>query len=341
MPRKRPRTTPARTTKKGLPFQELVGSVAKAFDPTAEVKTEQWVVGPDGRRDMDVHVRGTLEGAPFRLLIECKDYDPKTTGRVGIQHVDALDSKRHDLDVHAAMICSNSGFTEDAVRKAKRKHIGLISILKAGDPRVKAVIEEEIFTRHVKVGTINTTFHGDCPTVSGMDLITFRGLPVLNWVMNRIAMIVVANPTGTANLLATHRFNAPVEFHFGEQPALIHGLDIRFPVETKWFSQTVTIDASLGMYDYIRGKVRLAPGESKYTINGVDIYDGKPLDFIPRGDELGAGLLPGEVGINLMLVDGLQMADAASVPALDPFIAPEDLEWKLSSAQSNAAPLGA
>ena len=125
---------------------------------------------------MDVFVIGTIEGAPFKLVIECKDYNPRTTGKVGIEYVDALDSKRHDLQVDGAIICSNSGFSSDANRKATEKAHRLISILKVGT-LVKAVIEEEIYTRKVKIGTITTTFRGECPPVPYMEAITYRGLP--------------------------------------------------------------------------------------------------------------------------------------------------------------------
>jgi len=331
MPRNRPRITPTKIAKQGLPFQALVGSVVQAFDPNALVKTEQWIIGPDGRRDMDVFVIGTIEGAPFKLVIECKDYNPRTTGKVGIEYVDALDSKRHDLQVDGAIICSNSGFSSDAIRKAKRKHIGLISILKVGDPLVKAVIEEEIYTRKVKIGTITTTFRGECPPVPDMEAITYRGLPVLNWIMKRIGFIITANLMGSVDLLVSYRFISPVEMEFAGVSALIAGLDVHFSIQTKWFSQIVTIDASLGMYDYIRGKVRLAPGQAQYTINGVDIYDGKPIDFIPEREYLGAGLLPGEFELTMMLVEGLTIANPEMVPYLDAFVVPEDLDLKIKT----------
>ena len=105
----------------GRTYQRLVAYVVKAIDPGSSVEEGKWIEGPDGRRDMDVVVRGTLEGREFSVLIECKDYDVRTTGPVGIGHVDAIDSKRHDLPVDAAIICSNSGFTAPAIRKAKRK----------------------------------------------------------------------------------------------------------------------------------------------------------------------------------------------------------------------------
>jgi hypothetical protein len=339
MPRKRPQITPTKIAKQGIPFQTLVGSVVQAFDPNALVKSEQWVDGPDGRRDMDVFVQGNVEGAPFRLLIECKDYNPRTTGKVGIEYVDALDSKRHDLQVDGAIICSNSGFTADSIRKAKRKHIGLIAILKAGDPRVKAVIKEEIYTRHIKIGTINISFHGECPPIHEVEAITYHGLPIKNWVMKRILLIAGANPINSANLLGTFQFTSPIEMEFAGVPAHIAGLDIRFPVQTKWFSQVVTIDASLGIYDYIRGKVQLAPGQTKYIINGVDIHGGEPIDFTPKLDELGAGLLPGGIRVDLMLTEGLEMVKEELIPNLDAFVVPEDLKLKIKPFDVDGSPL--
>ena len=59
--------------KPGDEYRELVGTVMAALDPGSAVKTEQWITGPDGERDMDVEVRGTLKGTPHFILVECKD----------------------------------------------------------------------------------------------------------------------------------------------------------------------------------------------------------------------------------------------------------------------------
>jgi hypothetical protein len=83
-------------------------------------------------------------------VIECKDFDPVTTGKVGRPYVDALDSKRQDLDASTTKISSNSGFTTDALRKAKRKGIRMVSVLKRGDNLVRAKVEQKIYTRRVQ-----------------------------------------------------------------------------------------------------------------------------------------------------------------------------------------------
>jgi len=129
--------------KPGDEYQELVGAVEKALEPGASVKVGQWIDGPDGKRELDVEVRGTLDGSPCFILIECKDWgDPV---RIGV--IDALDSKRRDLFADRAVVYSNSGFTAPALRKAKRVRIGAASALKAGDGEVKVAIETAIVAK--------------------------------------------------------------------------------------------------------------------------------------------------------------------------------------------------
>jgi hypothetical protein len=185
MNRKRRIKSVTKRKKRGLAYQDFVALVIKAMDPNADAQSEQWVDGPDGRRDMDVLITGKIDQKNYRILIECKDYDPQKTGPVDIGVVDGLDSKRRDLDVNGAMICSNSGFTEGAIRKAKRVNIGLVSILKANDPQVKVVIQEEIYTRKVKVGTFTMKFDSNQPLEPLIAQVpstgvTYKGFPIVN-----------------------------------------------------------------------------------------------------------------------------------------------------------------
>ncbi len=60
--------------KLGDAYQDLVGEIQRALDPGASVDVGIWVEGPDGRRDCDVRVRGTVNGATRFILIECKDW---------------------------------------------------------------------------------------------------------------------------------------------------------------------------------------------------------------------------------------------------------------------------
>lgn len=94
-------------SKAGDNYRELVGSLMSALDAGAVVKTEQWIEGPDGERDLDVEVRGTVAQAPHFILVECKDH----ARPIGIGFIDAFESKIGDLKPNRAIMFSNSGFT--------------------------------------------------------------------------------------------------------------------------------------------------------------------------------------------------------------------------------------
>ena len=128
--------------KAGSEYEELTAVVAKTLDPHADVKIGQWVAGPDGNREVDVEVRGTVEGKLHFILIECKDWkDP-----VGIEAIDSLDSKRRDLKADAVILFSNSGFTKPALRKAERVGIDAVSAISKGNKLVRIAIFKEVLS---------------------------------------------------------------------------------------------------------------------------------------------------------------------------------------------------
>jgi hypothetical protein len=137
--------------KKGSCYQALVAKVEAALDPDAEVTAGDWIEGPDGRRDRDVSIQGTHEGAPYLVLIECKDWKK----RVGIAAVDALESKRRDLEVDLAMIYSNSGFTGPAIKKADRVGINLLMAVAGDDARIRPRAQMLAYGRMVDVTNLN------------------------------------------------------------------------------------------------------------------------------------------------------------------------------------------
>jgi Restriction endonuclease len=242
---------PASRGHRGRPYQRLVADVARAFDPGATVSEGEWVRGPDGRLDMDVSVRGTIEGREALVVIECKDFDPRSTGPVGRGYVDALDSKRHDLNADFTIICSNSGFTEDAPRKAKRKGIGIISVLRTSDHPVKAVIEEQMYLRRVKFPGWSFSYHGIDGTIKtfGLHQLRFMGCSVDTWLQQRAALIASANPTIVDRLRAIFNFRYPLTFQVGSPDVVLSAITVVFSYDTQWLTQTVQLDASLGLYD--------------------------------------------------------------------------------------------
>ena len=110
----------------GDSYEEILSAVQQALGPGATVEVAQWVEEPDGRRDMDLLVRGSISGTAFCVLLECKN----KARRVGTKVVDALEWKRRSLHADSAILFSNSGFTERAVRKAERMGIAVASPLR-------------------------------------------------------------------------------------------------------------------------------------------------------------------------------------------------------------------
>jgi hypothetical protein len=323
----------------GRAYQHLVATIAKAFDPTANVQAGRWVEGPDGRLDMDVSIEGRVNGRPVRIVIECKDFDLRKTGPVGRPFVDALDSKRHDLSADAAFICSNSGFTRDALRKARRRGIGMISILAKDDNRVKAVIESEIYFRKVAISP-NINLHYNSPEKRALkdtalhgaafNDLTYNGRSVNAWMYHRVPMIIAANRVlSSGPMTFSFQFKAPTALCCGADRIILDNISISMSTEIRWFSQTVRLNASLGMYDYLRKRVRLPRGQHQYLIENVDFDKGTPLPSAPKIENLGVNRLSGELDIDMVLFEGVdQSIMQTPMPALEDIIVLEDLNMK-------------
>src|SRR5439155_19308218 len=99
--------------KRGKPFERVVKEVLSTLDPRSVVRQGQ--AGPDGRRELDVLIEGSVEGVRRRDLVECKDFNPNTTGPAGIRFVEALEPKSRDLTADVSFMCSNAGFKTDSI----------------------------------------------------------------------------------------------------------------------------------------------------------------------------------------------------------------------------------
>lgn len=317
-------------SKPGSAFEALVADVAKAFDSKASVNWGQWVDGPDGRRDMDVIITGRVSFSDVTLLIECKDYDAKKTGKVGIEVVDALDSKLNDLSINKAIICSNSGFTESALAKAKRRDIGLISILKFGDQKIKAEIKDEIFFRKIWLRDIDLKFNGQLEGLQEKQLrqnihdLKYLGQPLINWLQIKASNVASRNPFVTQKIRASFKFKQNTTFSFRDKAIMLSEVIISFRPETKWYSQIVSLDASLGIYDYLRKQVKLAGETGQYFVKGINWDNAKEIESPPKNWELIFGMQNDEFYIFFAVTEGLDYGNQG-FPDLDPLIVPEDL----------------
>jgi hypothetical protein len=264
--------------KAGDSYRKLVGTVAAALDPGSTVKTEQWIEGPDGERDMDVEMRGTLNGQPHFVLIECKDH----ARPIGIGFVDAFDSKIRDLKADRAIMFSNSGFTRNALRKAKRVKIEMASAMKAKDKRIRIEVHREVVAKRLTLTLDTITLHpfdGHPHEVEekwNIPDLTFDNLPVIRWVSDIMRREAVKHEEAKIlKYLCTFRYEP--RWAYRGRPIKVGGLVVNFTCRKDWVSQPVEPNVSLGYYDHLKKSV-VVPTKQWYALGLIDNKAWKETD---------------------------------------------------------------
>lgn len=317
-------------------YRDLVVEVIHAFEPNAYMSVGGAVLGPDGARTVDIQVwpsSGAVRGPTIIDVIDHPDGQP-----VGVEVIDSADSKRRDVRANAMLLCSNTGFDALAVRKAKRANIGLISALKHGDQRVRGRIEEEVYLRKVKVSPFTIEYEGSTADeteilrryLTSTHDVTYTGGSVAKWLQERVMMIIMAHPKEEKPLKARFEFKSLTQFSVRGHQVVLRAVTIHFQPKVQWLSQTVTLDAKNGIYDYVRGRVKLSGGANSYVIGGVDFDKAKPISSPPEAPVPGVGLQRGEIDVSLMMVEGLDMPDGTQVAKLDDLVRPEDLSLAIT-----------
>lgn len=305
--------------KAGHAFESVVADIARDFDSAPHIETNVIVDGPDGRREIDVLIDGLIGGISRRAFIECKDYNPKR-GPLGIAVVDALESKRRDLNYDLCALCSNAGFTADAVRKAARTGIALYGALKDGDERIKYRVLDEIFV--FKIDVENTNAGAKIVAkfkMTDFDLLhlQFRGLKVQAWLVNRVKIYLLSierNSKEWHHLIINFKYSVPCDYD-GKQVEL-QQLTVDMHVVAQWYSQIVELTTTSGFYDWERRKIRMASGPQTVSYRNVNFDDaGKPVD-VPNWDptEQDDG-----VSIRTASIGGVPAA-LGEKPDLDPYV---------------------
>lgn len=308
-------------TKSGDEYQELVASVRRALDPRSDVTAGDWVVGPDGRRDKDVWVVGTANGVPERVLIECKDWNK----RVGIGVVDALESKRRDLDATRSMIYSNSGFTKPAIKKAKRVGIQLAAALRAGDRRVRVAVSQDFVARRLSVEHWQFRHFWDRthPDPGEFDarLLTFHGLFFVDWLERETLRLLQEHPTAPIIKLEIS-FVSPQTFSTPDRDIQLIGFVFAFYCSESWLTQIVPVDVSLGHVDIHSGRV-VVPDKQMYEVGPFD-----PKRWVEReAPSESSPLAEGEFSLELTLVNPVAGSGRGQPPAIEDVI----LEMRVST----------
>lgn len=312
--------------KRGSAYEEIVGSVCAALEPGAKVRVSTNKLGPDGQRDIDVSVRGTRNGKPYFALVECKDWKRK----VGIAVVDALHSKSHDLEADLSVIYSNSGFTGSAYRKATRLGISLCSAMKAGDRRVRIVVERDFRAHLLAVDRYSVrTDWRDAPAnlapFAPTD-IAYGGNPLLNWLSEK-SRAVLSEHAGRPYVYARYVFKEELEFTVHGAPVKVTGIALEMNCSSGWVRQSLRENVSLGSYDFIKRQV-IIPDKQYWSLGPVDNEAWVPCEPPPPD----VALEPNSFRLHLTLLRPIAPIVGASTPPLDDHVAGSDVSFERAAA---------
>lgn len=306
--------------KAGTEYQELVALVAQALDPEADIRTGQWIEGPDGKREVDVEVRGTMDGSPHFVLIECKDWKRP----VDIQAVDNLDSKRGDLSAAAAMLYSNSGFTKKALRKAERVGIDMVSAIAAGNQLVKPRIERELVAKRLSIDTFQMTLYpskeSDKTFPGSWDYRTLRydGLPVVNWLAELSTQLLQLHE-GELKIVEMAAFKRETPFNLEGVPVVLRGFRADMWCSRTWISQTIRENVSLGLYNHITRRLTI-PSKQAWSMGRIDREAWQEVEYDEDSEEWTKPIEPGSFRLNLTLLNPVPPMQKEDTPPIDELI---------------------
>jgi hypothetical protein len=312
-------------TKLAREYEELVASVARALDPEATVKLGQWIEGPDGQREVDVEVRGTVDGTDHFVLIECKDWKRP----VGIGEIDKLDSRRRDLSADTTIIYSNSGFTGDAIRKAGRVGIGAASALAWNDNRVKIAISRQYYAKELRVDSYNVVLYPtdeseqSFPEPWQVCHLYYNGCPVINW-LHELSMKLLTEHEGKSHIRVTFAFRRETVFQLEDADVVLEGIRVNMTCSRRWLSQTVQEDVSLGFYNHIKRRVTV-PSQQGWSLGPIDREGWQELPEQP--EELKERKLePGTFRFHLTPLRPIPRSEGEDTPNIDELITEGEIE---------------
>lgn len=208
----------------GKPFEAVTETVFRTLsrnDKYSSVDRDTRLEDVRGqKRQVDVLVEAKVLGFETKTLIECKDYKR----RVGVGHVDALDSKRRDLPVDFAVLVSRNGFTQGAIIKAKSVGIRLCTLEENVDVSVLGLDLHlcvlEVFPKHSRFSFSNDagknlTFTPSMARINGLTPIEFLRKGLENGylaIRNFTDPIEYSSKSGEFNVSMTDGTTLPVSY---------------------------------------------------------------------------------------------------------------------------------
>lgn len=165
--------------KKGTKFEHLATEVFTVLSKDKgheKVEHDVLMEGPDGPRQIDVLITGSVGPFEVKTIVECKDYNKN----VNVTALDALYSKLLDVNAQKAVMVARKGFTNGAKRKAKRLGISLCTIHSVEHEKWKFELEIPIIITEYACEKIQPSmiFKAITKRVDFKDFLTVSDIPL-------------------------------------------------------------------------------------------------------------------------------------------------------------------
>jgi len=277
------------------------------------------VKGPDGLREVDVQIRDIANGRERFILLECKDLKRP----VDVVAIGELNDLSVDLKPDLAIIYSNSGFTAQALRKANRQGIGAMSALRAGNKRIRCVVDRLVVAKRLSVDTYTLNVFPDetsnlnFPETWSPTELLYERLPVLNWA-SEISRVVIHEYEGAREIVCRFQFSVDTPFLLAGGAVTLRGFDLKLWCSRTWLSQVVRTDVTAGAFDVIRNRVMIAEGQA-LTLGWFDKDKWEPCD-IPLEEQ--CELETGEMDLQFTLLNPIPPIDPKGTPDITTLLQP-------------------
>lgn len=140
-------------------FERAVAALCQALAPDAKVTHDAKTFDVDigSRRQRDVWIEALIGGHfPVKILVSCKRYARKVT----VQQVDSFLGELGSSGANMGVIYSASGFTKDALAKAKARGISACVLLANQPPPIPAVLLIDAYFLDERIQLVATGLAG-------------------------------------------------------------------------------------------------------------------------------------------------------------------------------------
>ncbi len=165
--------------KQGTQFEHLALEVFTILSKDKEhekIEHDVNLMGPDGPRQIDVLISGSVGPFEVKTIVECKDYNKN----INVTAIDALYSKLLDVNAQKAVLVARKGFSSGAKKKAKRLGISLCTIHSMEHEKWKFQVEIPLLMIELACEKITPSmiFKAISPNINILQFMTISDVPI-------------------------------------------------------------------------------------------------------------------------------------------------------------------